>query len=29
MRAVKALRRLKPENDDQRTGVEIVKKALC
>ncbi len=28
LRAVKALARLKPENDDQRTGVEIVKKAI-
>jgi chaperonin GroEL len=28
LRAVKVLSRLKPENDDQRTGVEIVKKAL-
>jgi chaperonin GroEL len=28
LRAVKALARIKPENDDQRTGVEIVKKAI-
>jgi chaperonin GroEL len=28
LRAIKALQRLKPENDDQRTGVDIVKKAL-
>jgi chaperonin GroEL len=28
LRAVKALARLKPDNDDQRTGVEIVKKAI-
>jgi len=28
LRSVKALSRLKPENDDQRTGVEIVKKAI-
>jgi chaperonin GroEL len=28
LRAVKALSRLKPENDDQRTGVDIVRKAL-
>jgi chaperonin GroEL len=28
LRSVKALARLKPENDDQRTGVEIVKKAI-
>ena len=28
LRAVKVLGRMKPENDDQRTGVEIVKKAL-
>jgi chaperonin GroEL len=28
LRAVKALSRIKPENDDQRTGVEIVKKAI-
>ncbi len=28
MRAIKALSRLRPENDDQRTGVDIVKKAL-
>jgi chaperonin GroEL len=29
LRAVKALERLKPENDDQRHGVEIVRKALA
>jgi chaperonin GroEL len=29
LRAVKALERLKPENDDQRYGVEIVRKALA
>ncbi len=28
LRAIKALSRLRPENDDQRTGVDIVKKAL-
>jgi len=28
LRAVKALARVKPDNDDQRTGVEIVKKAI-
>ncbi|MBS4083507.1 MAG: chaperonin GroEL [Rhizobiales bacterium] len=28
LRAVKALSRVKPDNDDQRTGVEIVKKAI-
>jgi chaperonin GroEL len=28
LRSVKALARLKPENDDQRTGVEIVRKAI-
>jgi chaperonin GroEL len=28
LRAIKALSRLKPENDDQRTGIEIVRKAL-
>jgi chaperonin GroEL len=28
LRSVKALSRLKPENDDQRTGVEIVRKAV-
>jgi len=28
LRAVKALSRVKPENDDQKTGVEIVKKAI-
>jgi chaperonin GroEL len=28
LRAVKALSRIKPENDDMRTGVEIVKKAI-
>jgi len=28
LRAIKALSRLKPENDDQRTGVDIVRKAL-
>ncbi len=28
LRAVKALARIKPENDDMRTGVEIVKKAI-
>ena len=28
LRAIKALSRLKPENDDQRSGVDIVKKAL-
>jgi chaperonin GroEL len=28
LRAIKALGRLKPENDDQRTGIDIVKKAL-
>ncbi|MGE0603805.1 MAG: chaperonin GroEL [Xanthobacteraceae bacterium] len=28
LRSVKALSRVKPENDDQRTGVEIVKKAI-
>jgi chaperonin GroEL len=28
LRAVKALSRLRPENDDQKTGVEIVKKAI-
>jgi len=28
LRAVKALARIKPDNDDQRTGVEIVKKAI-
>jgi chaperonin GroEL len=28
LRSVKALARLKPENDDMRTGVEIVKKAI-
>jgi chaperonin GroEL len=28
LRAIKALNRLKPENDDQRTGVDIVRKAL-
>jgi chaperonin GroEL len=28
LRSVKALSRIKPENDDQRTGVEIVKKAI-
>jgi chaperonin GroEL len=28
LRAVKALSRIKPENDDIRTGVEIVKKAI-
>jgi chaperonin GroEL len=28
LRAVKALGRLKPENDDQKTGIEIVRKAL-
>src|SRR5207247_2121204 len=29
LRAVKVLERLKPENDDQRHGVEIVRKALA
>ncbi|MCK1715842.1 MULTISPECIES: chaperonin GroEL [unclassified Bradyrhizobium] len=29
LRAVKALERLKPENDDQRYGVEVVRKALA
>jgi chaperonin GroEL len=28
LRAIKALSRLKPENDDQKTGVDIVRKAL-
>jgi chaperonin GroEL len=28
LRAIKALSRLKPENDDQRAGVDIVRKAL-
>jgi chaperonin GroEL len=28
LRAIKVLSRLKPENDDQRTGIDIVKKAL-
>ena len=28
LRSVKALSRVKPENDDQRTGVEIVRKAI-
>src|SRR5213082_1285319 len=28
LRAVKALGRLKPENDDQKAGIDIVKKAL-
>jgi chaperonin GroEL len=28
LRAIKALSRLRPENDDQRTGVDIVKKAI-
>jgi len=28
LRAAKALSRLKPENDDQRTGIDIVRKAL-
>ncbi len=28
LRAVKALSRVRPENDDQKTGVEIVKKAI-
>src|SRR5262249_37523627 len=28
LRATKALSRLRPENDDQRTGVDIVRKAL-
>jgi chaperonin GroEL len=28
LRATKALSRLKPENDDQRTGIDIVRKAL-
>src|ERR1700726_4145208 len=28
LRAIKALEKLKPHNDDQRTGVDIVKKAL-
>jgi chaperonin GroEL len=28
LRAIKVLSKLKPENDDQRTGVDIVKKAL-
>jgi chaperonin GroEL len=28
LRAVEALKRLKPENDDQRHGIEIVRKAL-
>jgi chaperonin GroEL len=29
LRSVKALERLKPENDDQRHGIEIVRKALA
>src|SRR6266702_4789316 len=28
LRAIKALSRLKPENDDQKTGIDIVRKAL-
>jgi chaperonin GroEL len=28
LRSIKALGRLKPENDDQKTGIDIVKKAL-
>src|SRR5262249_61446074 len=28
VRAIKILSKLKPENDDQRTGIDIVKKAL-
>jgi chaperonin GroEL len=28
LRSIKALSRLKPENDDQKTGIDIVKKAL-
>jgi chaperonin GroEL len=28
LRAIKALEKLKPHNDDQRTGIDIVKKAL-
>jgi chaperonin GroEL len=28
LRATKALEKIKPENDDQRTGIEIVRKAL-
>jgi len=28
LRSIKALGRLKPENDDQKTGIEIVRKAL-
>jgi chaperonin GroEL len=28
LRAIKVLSKLKPENDDQRTGIDIVKKAL-
>ena len=28
MRAANALKRLRPENDDQKTGIEIVRKAL-
>src|SRR6059036_170369 len=28
LRAVEALKRLRPENEDQRTGIEIVRKAL-
>jgi chaperonin GroEL (HSP60 family) len=28
LRAVNALKRLKPENDDQRHGIEIVRKAI-
>jgi chaperonin GroEL len=28
LRSIKALSRLRPENDDQRTGIDIVKKAL-
>src|SRR5271165_984096 len=29
LRATKALEKVKPENDDQRTGIEIVRKALA
>ena len=28
LRAIKALAKLKPDNDDQKTGIEIVRKAL-